>query len=237
MRLPSGDQPSPLEIVTPFTTAVSVPPVSSRYSTPSGWDSPMSMEPIQTRPAGSTAPSLNRMPSLAGAAATVRPAQPSPGPVTRNVSRFPPAVSSPPPSAENAAETSPRSTLLVSPSSTRVMCSIPRGMSTQDRQSSSGRQYGPSPSTAATSPTGSAVVGVSTSISAPRHSPPCLSHSTSTQSRVRLTAFFQPAYPAARRSSDQAGSQRRDSCQLARSSAVSRQNLLGHGEHPRDKVL
>src|SRR5487761_1333506 len=68
MTVPSGLQPSPLETVTPFTTGVSVPPESSRYSPPSGSFSLRSMEPTQTRPAGSTPASLNRTPSLPGGA-------------------------------------------------------------------------------------------------------------------------------------------------------------------------
>ena len=140
MRVPSGLQPIPLETVAPFTTGVSVPPVSSRYSVPSGSFSLMSMEPTQIRPAGSTAASLNRTPSLAGASAMVRPAQPSPGRVARSVSRCPPAVTIPPPTAGNAADTGSSSIVIVSPSWTRVMCSSPRATSTQSRASSSGRQ-------------------------------------------------------------------------------------------------
>ncbi|MDQ0835653.1 hypothetical protein QF032_007497 [Streptomyces achromogenes] len=49
-------------------------------------------------------------------------------------------------------------------------------------------------------------------------------YSTLAQSSVRSTAFFQPAYPSARWSSDHWGSQRLDSCQWVRSSSVSRQN-------------
>src|SRR6516162_8493974 len=164
MRDPSGLQPIPLETVTPVITGVSAPLCSSRYSTPRGSFSAMSIEPTQTRPAGSTAASLNLTPSRAGAWAIVRPAQPPSGATARSVSRCPPAVRIPPSRAGNAAETSPSSALIVSPVATRVRCSSPRGMSTQNRESSSERQYGPSPRTAVTSPTGSAVIPVRTCI-------------------------------------------------------------------------
>ena len=51
---------------------------------------------------------------------------------------------------------------------------------------------------------------------------PC--YSTSTQPRVRCTAFCQPAYPSRRWSSFHCGSQRSSSAQFARSSSVPDQN-------------
>src|SRR5580704_4998790 len=172
MRVPSGLQPIPLETVVPFTTGVSVPPESSRYSVPSGSFSLMCMEPTHTRPAGSTAASLNWTPSLAGASAIVRPAQPSPGRVARSVSRCPPAVRIPPPTAGHVQQ--------------------PAGNVCPDQ----GLVFRP--------PVGSLAEHrghVADWLGGDRHpnvhhgKPPldAPAYPTSTQSRVRLTAFFQPA--------------------------------------------
>src|SRR5579875_890071 len=165
MRVPSGLHPSPLETVTPVTTGVSMPPGSSRYSAPSGSFSAVALAPTQTRPAGATEASLNRTPPRGGTLAIVRSVQPSPGSAGAcSTSRFPPAARIAPSTVGNAADTSSSLTLIVSPDGMLVRNSSPLGMSTQSRQESSGTQYGPSPSTAVASPTGSAATSACTCI-------------------------------------------------------------------------